>query len=138
MTTSVENNTFTLGNFTINVFSFAYIVISENVLMILLYPFYTFVYIISFVYFRTGMYDMLGNVWEWTTTKYYQRGVDRLKQPRRFVLKGGSYMDTRDGSANQVVRTSNRYVTEVVKLMQCSKQSPNITFLLCQSSFKWQ
>lgn len=54
------------------------------------------------------MYDMLGNVWEWTTTKYYTRGVDRRTQPLRYVLKGGSYLDTRDGSSNYIVRTSNR------------------------------
>lgn len=55
-----------------------------------------------------GMYDMLGNVWEWTNTRYYERVVDRKLQDVRYVLKGGSYMDTRDGSFNYVVRTSNR------------------------------
>ena len=54
------------------------------------------------------MRDMLGNVWEWTTSKYHEQGVDRLSQPERYVLKGGSFVDTRDGSANYIVRTSNK------------------------------
>jgi len=54
------------------------------------------------------MFDMLGNVWEWTATRYYERVVDRRLQDLKYVLKGGSYMDTRDGSANYVVRTANR------------------------------
>lgn len=55
------------------------------------------------------MYDMLGNVWEWTSTRYYERVVDRKLQELRYVLKGGSYMDTKDGKYNYVVRTANRY-----------------------------
>ncbi|GAB1602237.1 inactive C-alpha-formylglycine-generating enzyme 2-like isoform X1 [Argonauta hians] len=55
-----------------------------------------------------GMYDMLGNVWEWTSTLYFDRVIDRSIQPRRFVLKGGSFIDTRDGDYNFVVRTANR------------------------------
>ncbi|KAL3862007.1 hypothetical protein ACJMK2_008012 [Sinanodonta woodiana] len=55
-----------------------------------------------------SMYNMLGNVWEWTSTNYYDRVVDRSLQELRYVLKGGSYLDTRDGSYNYVVRTSNR------------------------------
>ncbi|XP_052832874.1 inactive C-alpha-formylglycine-generating enzyme 2 [Octopus bimaculoides] len=55
-----------------------------------------------------GMYDMLGNVWEWTESLYFDRVIDRNKQPLRYVLKGGSFIDTRDGSYNYVVRTANR------------------------------
>ncbi|XP_045161409.2 inactive C-alpha-formylglycine-generating enzyme 2-like [Mercenaria mercenaria] len=55
-----------------------------------------------------SMFDMLGNVWEWTSTRYYERVVDRKLQDLKYVLKGGSYMDTRDGSYNYVVRTANR------------------------------
>lgn len=55
-----------------------------------------------------GMYDMLGNVWEWTSTKYFERVVDRTKQPLRYTLKGGSFIDTRDGNYNYIVRTANK------------------------------
>ncbi|XP_052254554.1 inactive C-alpha-formylglycine-generating enzyme 2-like [Dreissena polymorpha] len=57
---------------------------------------------------NNSMYDMLGNAWEWTSTRYYERVVDRKLQELKYVLKGGSYMDTKDGSANYVVRTANR------------------------------
>ncbi|XP_064611760.1 uncharacterized protein LOC135475753 [Liolophura sinensis] len=58
-----------------------------------------------------GMFDLMGNVWEWTTTEFYQRGVNRHEQPKRYVLKGGSYLDSREsdyGSGNFVVRSSTR------------------------------
>lgn len=54
------------------------------------------------------MYDMVGNVWEWTNTRYYERVVDRKLQPLKYVLKGGSYMDSREGEFNYAARTSNR------------------------------
>ncbi|XP_052806736.1 inactive C-alpha-formylglycine-generating enzyme 2-like [Mya arenaria] len=57
---------------------------------------------------NNSMHDMLGNVWEWTNTRYYERVVDRKLQDLKYVLKGGSYMDTRDGAYNYVVRTANR------------------------------
>ena len=61
-----------------------------------------------FLFVFTAMYDMLGNVWEWTSTRYYQRVIDRAIQDVKYVLKGGSYIDTQDGKANYVVRTANR------------------------------
>ncbi|KAK3105410.1 hypothetical protein FSP39_024609, partial [Pinctada imbricata] len=54
------------------------------------------------------MYDMIGNVWEWTSDRYYERVVPRELQEEMYVLKGGSYLDTRDGSANHIVRNSQR------------------------------
>ncbi|KAL4220824.1 Inactive C-alpha-formylglycine-proteinrating enzyme 2 [Mactra antiquata] len=57
---------------------------------------------------HSGMFDMLGNVWEWTSTRYYVRVVDRKSQALKYVLKGGSYLDSRDGTFNHVVRTANR------------------------------
>ncbi|CAF0856803.1 unnamed protein product [Adineta ricciae] len=56
------------------------------------------------------MYDMLGNTWEWTLTKYedYDSGDDPAD---RFTVKGGSFSDTRDGDGkidHLQVRTSAR------------------------------
>ena len=58
--------------------------------------------------FVPAMFDMLGNVWEWTSAKYFERVIDRKLQDTRYVLKGGSYIDSRDGTYNYAVRTSNR------------------------------
>ncbi|XP_062611204.1 inactive C-alpha-formylglycine-generating enzyme 2-like [Saccostrea cucullata] len=55
-----------------------------------------------------GVYDMLGNVWEWTATRYYDRVVDRKLQELMYVVKGGSFIDSRDGHCNHIVRTAQR------------------------------
>ena len=44
---------------------------------------------------------MLGNVWEWTST-YLAKSSDQR------VLRGGSYLDSADGSFNHKVTTSTR------------------------------
>eukprot|EP00105_Crassostrea_gigas_P031068 XP_011453640.2 PREDICTED: sulfatase-modifying factor 2 [Crassostrea gigas] len=55
-----------------------------------------------------GLYDMLGNVWEWTSTRYYDRVVDRKLQEVMYVVKGGSFIDSREGHCNRIVRTAQR------------------------------
>jgi formylglycine-generating enzyme len=58
---------------------------------------------------QLGLYDLVGNVWEWTTSPYFDRhdSADRMAHPQGFdprqpqekavaVLKGGSYLCSPD------------------------------------------
>ncbi|KAJ8317425.1 hypothetical protein KUTeg_005329 [Tegillarca granosa] len=56
----------------------------------------------------SDLYDFVGNVWEWTRSLYYERMIPRELQDKLYILKGGSYLDTRDGSANRIARTGQR------------------------------
>lgn len=47
-----------------------------------------------------GFYNMLGNGWEWTRTKYSGKDVNPEQKNQHWSLHGGSFIDTIDGSAN--------------------------------------
>jgi formylglycine-generating enzyme required for sulfatase activity len=57
-----------------------------------------------------GLYDMIGNVWEWTHSRYFERLIARDLQSQMHVLKGGSFVDTVDGEINLAVRNGQRSV----------------------------
>ncbi|XP_033096345.1 inactive C-alpha-formylglycine-generating enzyme 2-like, partial [Anneissia japonica] len=50
-----------------------------------------------------GMFDMVGNTWEWTSSTF-----GPARGEKQFVLRGGSYLDTKDGSSNHLVRVTTR------------------------------
>jgi formylglycine-generating enzyme required for sulfatase activity len=61
---------------------------------------------------RIGIYNMLGNVWEWTKTRFHVPKQQGAKPDpaadKQYVLKGGSYIDTIDGSHNHQTTVATR------------------------------
>lgn len=58
-----------------------------------------------------GLYDMIGNMWEWTSTKFDSgpAGAVQDDDPNtKYVLRGGSYIDSRDGKFNHQIRVTTR------------------------------
>ena len=49
------------------------------------------------------MFDMLGNAWEWVSDRFEDKG-----QEIKYVLRGGSYIDTADGKHNHKVTVTTR------------------------------
>ena len=57
----------------------------------------------NYLTFSIGMYDMLGNAWEWVSDRFEDKG-----QEIKYVLRGGSYIDTEDGKHNHKVTVTTR------------------------------
>ncbi|XP_009874409.1 PREDICTED: sulfatase-modifying factor 2 [Apaloderma vittatum] len=56
-----------------------------------------------------GLYDLLGNTWEWTASQYVTPGLSpRQRAQNMQVLRGASWIDTADGSANHKARVTTR------------------------------
>lgn len=56
-----------------------------------------------------GLFDMLGNTWEWTSTEYISPGQTNIQNRQKmYVLRGASWIDTQDGTANHRARLTTR------------------------------
>eukprot|EP01065_Artemidia_motanka_P014679 TRINITY_DN1852_c1_g1_i6.p1 TRINITY_DN1852_c1_g1~~TRINITY_DN1852_c1_g1_i6.p1 ORF type:complete len:430 (+),score=156.39 TRINITY_DN1852_c1_g1_i6:68-1357(+) len=56
-----------------------------------------------------GLYSTVGNVWEWTSTKYSDaRPNKKGEELEKVVLRGGSFVDSVDGSFNHKARVTTR------------------------------
>lgn len=58
------------------------------------------------------MYDMLGNAWEWVSDEFKDKGRET-----KYVLRGGSYIDTANGKHNHKVTVTTRYVKVSWKIL---------------------
>jgi len=57
-----------------------------------------------------GVYSLVGNVWEWTSTLFSppSKGPKGEEEPAKYVLRGGSFLDSVDGSFNHKARVTTR------------------------------
>ena len=57
-----------------------------------------------------GLYNTLGNVWEWTATRWAETAPPRKGEPAapKRVLRGGSFLDSADGAFNHLVNVNTR------------------------------
>ncbi|XP_019637839.1 PREDICTED: sulfatase-modifying factor 2-like [Branchiostoma belcheri] len=55
------------------------------------------------------MYDVVGNVWEWTSSQYVPPGMRKEDaDAKEYVVRGGSWLDSKDGSFNYRVQVTTR------------------------------
>jgi len=57
-----------------------------------------------------GVYNMVGNTWEWVLDKYQEPKGERTQASGELkrVLRGGSYLDSMDGKFNHRARVTTR------------------------------
>eukprot|EP00049_Salpingoeca_infusionum_P007456 m.121755 g.121755 ORF g.121755 m.121755 type:complete len:327 (+) comp13706_c1_seq1:132-1112(+) len=55
-----------------------------------------------------GLYNMLGNTWEWVADEYVPLDGSPPPQEPQFTLRGGSYLDSIDGKYNHKVDVTTR------------------------------
>ncbi|XP_078278343.1 inactive C-alpha-formylglycine-generating enzyme 2 isoform X1 [Rhinoraja longicauda] len=56
-----------------------------------------------------GIYDMLGNIWEWTDSEYVPAGQPvKVESQKMYVLRGSSWIDSVDGRVNHKARVTSR------------------------------
>uniref|UniRef100_UPI00398F7D4A inactive C-alpha-formylglycine-generating enzyme 2 isoform X2 n=1 Tax=Pristiophorus japonicus TaxID=55135 RepID=UPI00398F7D4A len=56
-----------------------------------------------------GLYDMLGNVWEWTDSEYSAPGRSlKVDSQKMYTLRGSSWIDSVDGLVNHKARVTSR------------------------------
>ncbi|XP_032902305.1 inactive C-alpha-formylglycine-generating enzyme 2-like isoform X2 [Amblyraja radiata] len=56
-----------------------------------------------------GIYDMLGNTWEWTESEYVPAGPPvKVESQKIYVLRGSSWIDSVDGLVNHKARVTSR------------------------------
>ncbi|XP_012944158.1 inactive C-alpha-formylglycine-generating enzyme 2 [Aplysia californica] len=78
-----------------------------------------------------GFYDIIGNVWEWTSTAYKDRMVEHDFHTKKAVLKGGSYVDSVNGKINYPVRNGQRMgqkqdYTAANTGFRCARSAPDV------------
>ncbi|XP_071508149.1 inactive C-alpha-formylglycine-generating enzyme 2-like [Diadema antillarum] len=68
-----------------------------------------------------GLFDMIGNAWEWTSTRFSPTPSAKDDAPPsekedptqvRYVLRGASYIDSKDGKFNHATRVTTRMGNE--------------------------
>ena len=64
-----------------------------------------------------GLYNMCGNVWEW---------VDGGTKEQR-VLRGGSYVDSLEGTFNHAIKVSTRCAPPLPRLAALPRPTPRLT-----------
>lgn len=64
----------------------------------------------------SGIYDLLGNTWEWTASQYKPPGRPQPRAEAMRVLRGASWIDTVDGSANHRACITTRSVPVLLVL----------------------
>ncbi|MDY7032526.1 MAG: SUMF1/EgtB/PvdO family nonheme iron enzyme [Thermodesulfobacteriota bacterium] len=61
-----------------------------------------------------GIFDMVGNVFEWTTTLYANEGENKTSDETYYTIKGGSFIDCEIMSASWRVKASEKSWSNII------------------------